>query len=40
MFKMADVEIVESKGILPRPSVVGNDVPGFSLPLLVRRFKV
>jgi hypothetical protein len=34
------LEIVESKGTLPRPSVVGSDVPGFSLPLRVRRFEV
>ena len=43
VFEMADdplVEIMESKGTLPRPSVVGSAVPGFSLPLRVRRFEV
>ncbi|KAJ8592594.1 cytochrome P450 [Rhizopogon salebrosus TDB-379] len=43
VFEMTDgplLEIVESKGTLPRPSVAGSDVPGFSLPLRVRRFEV
>ncbi|KAG1876047.1 cytochrome P450 [Suillus tomentosus] len=43
MFEMADgaeVQIVKSLGLLPRPSVVGSTEAGCSVPLRVRRYEV
>ena len=42
VFEMADgpgVEIVDSKGTLPRPKVAGSAETGCNVPLRVRRFE-